>query len=139
MDGNRHRGLVTGLSLSGLYIQTRASVEDGQVLRVVFPADADRPEIELKAVPVRRKRVPPPLAAAAPPGLGLEVTEAPDEYALLVLGEKFPMRFRIRIKEVGGSRSKLRTIYADDEGSAKVFVRDQFGDGWEIIEIEPID
>ncbi len=33
----------------------------------------------------------------------------------------------------------LQARNADDEGSAKVFVRDQFGDGREIIEIEPID
>ena len=133
-----HRGITIDLSISGLYVQTKAVLLGSEVRRVAFPATDDRPEIQLKARPVRKKQVPPPLANVTPPGLGLEVLESPDDYALLVHNEAFPPRFQVRVRQIGGPRSRLRTVYADDAEAAKKFVEDQLGSGWEVIEVERV-
>jgi hypothetical protein len=131
-----HRALATDLSVSGLYLQTKAPLQGVEVVRVIFPPTKERPEIQVKARPVRKRQVPPQLAALTPPGMGLEILESPDDYVLLAEGRPFPPRFQVRVRQVGGPRSRVRTVYADDEEGAAKFVLDQLGSGWEIIEVE---
>ncbi len=132
----RHSAIAMDVSLGGMYLQTTARLREVEVLQVLFPAGDGHPEILVKARTVRKKQVPAQLAAQTKPGMGLEVLECPDDYALLVHGEEFPPRFQVRVREVGGNRSRVRTVYSEDEKSAGKFVLEQLGEGWELIEVE---
>ena len=131
-----HSAIAMDLSLGGMYLQTKAPLGDVEVVQVLFPAGDGRPEILVRARPVRKKQVPAQLASQTKTGMGLEVLECPDDYALLVHGEKFPPRFQVRVRQVGGNRSRVRKVYSDDEASAGKFVLEQLGEGWELIEVE---
>jgi len=83
--GERHSGIGTNLSASGLFIQTSAPFAPGDVVHVRARGAAGE-EIELDAVVVRKtkhSRGATPVTDARP-GIGLDVTFASDAYYRLL-------------------------------------------------------
>lgn len=79
-DGQRYQGIVTDLSDSGLFVQTDATLAVGAEVELRFTETTAFPALELRAVVVRRQRVPSWLAVVARRGLGFRIREAPEAF-----------------------------------------------------------
>lgn len=83
-DGRKASGIVLDLSSSGLFVQTSARPAPGTVLHLMLEARGDAPELDLRVRVARHRRTEPRLAALVPPGLGLQILDAPSAYFDLV-------------------------------------------------------
>jgi hypothetical protein len=82
VEGQRYRGIVVELSRGGLFVQTDATTAPGSEIELHLAGAGVVPDMTLRAVVVRRRMVPAPLATAVRRGIGLEILEAPREYGL---------------------------------------------------------
>ena len=83
-DGRKARGIVLDLSSSGLFVQTSARPAPGTIFHLMLEARGDTPELDLRVRVARQRRTEPRLAALVPPGLGLQILDAPTAYFDLV-------------------------------------------------------
>ena len=83
-DGSKASGIVLDLSSSGLFVQTSARPAPNCIVVVHLEARGNAPVLDLRTRVARQKRVPPRLAGLDPPGLGLQILDAPDAYFKLV-------------------------------------------------------
>ena len=155
-EKRQFRGIVLDLSPNGLFVQTSATIEPGAPIRVRFPALGRNPAFEVEARVARRRRVPQRLAALAAGGLGLHVPDPPPAFERLGSREDWAdvaeaddgaeketeapalPRFRARLAQVGGPRSRSLVIQATDLDQARSAATRQAGMGWQLIEIEEV-
>jgi hypothetical protein len=78
--GQSHRGLVVDLSRGGLFIHTDASVKPGAEVEIRLTSFGSHPQLELRGEVARRRMIPALLASVIRSGIGVHITEAPDEY-----------------------------------------------------------
>jgi hypothetical protein len=81
-EGQRYRGIIVELSRSGLFVQTDATTAPGSEIHLLLAGAGAVPDLMLRAVVVRRRMVPAPLASAIRRGIAVEILEAPREYGL---------------------------------------------------------
>jgi hypothetical protein len=159
-DGCRQSGIVIDLSRAGLFVQTSTRLFPGTVveLRIRFPT-SDEP-VGLRARVVRHKAVPANLTSVARGGIGLRILEAPHAYYEALGADEAreaprvpagaehanqrpadtpgPARFRVRMKQIEGPRSRLLDVAAATADAARVTALAQLGSGWEALEAEAI-
>jgi hypothetical protein len=83
-DGSKASGIVLDLSSSGLFVQTSARPPANSIVVVHLEARGNLPVLDLRTRVARLKRVPPRLAGLTPPGLGLQILDAPEAYFELI-------------------------------------------------------
>ena len=83
-EGRKASGIVLDLSASGLFVQTSARPEPGSVLQLILEARGDAAALDLRVRVARQRRTEPRLAALVPPGLGLQILDAPGGYFDLI-------------------------------------------------------
>lgn len=139
-----YNGLVLDLSETGLFIQTGAKAKPGQEVSLVL-ANAQGERIPLRGEVVRRKAVPVRLLSLAGGGLGVRILAAPESYrrflAELGLVEPLPvrppgLRFRVRVKQVSGPRTKRMDLEAQDADEAARVALEALGDEWKVLDVE---
>ena len=156
-----HSGLVLDLSPSGLFIQTNAKTRPGQAVDLSFSTDAGE-ALALRVEVVRKKVVPPRLLTLAQGGVGVRILSAPEAYygflrALGVDGRRgiempperasapefavaapAEARFRVRIVQTSGPRSRSIDVAAPDADAARDRALEAVDDGWKVLAVEAL-
>ncbi len=107
-EGQRYRGIIVELSPSGLFVQTDATTTPGAEVELHLAGAGAVPDLRLRALVVRRRMVPAPLATAVRRGIALEILEAPREYGLACGSEL--LEAPIRLSRLGGGDSSDTAI-----------------------------
>ena len=150
--GHRHSGIVLNVSPGGLFVQTRAKVEPGTEVTIELSVPGASEPLSLTAVVVRQKIVPQQLISVARGGLAFTIASAPKEYfaflASFTPGAAPPKRaqpaepetpknrYRARLKQVGGSRTRSCIVLSDNEAEAREQVLAEAGEDWKILDLQ---
>lgn len=168
-DG-RHQGVVLDLSATGLFVQSSAQADPGTPLTVEVVLPNCEGPVSLGASVARRRTVPSHLQSVTPPGLGVQIERAPEEFYAFVSelqgtdlsaggvsvgpgsakasrGRKRKAasqpaakpperRFRVRVSQLRGSRSRFLQVAAPDEASARDRALAEVGEGWKVLACE---
>lgn len=147
-----HSGLVLDLSPSGLFVQTTAKTRPGQRIELLMAAESGE-EMALEVEVVRKKVVPARLLALAQGGVGVKIARAPESYFRFLThlglgGPALPpeaaepapdaMRFRVRISQTSGSRTRRVEVCAADADEAGARALAELGEGWKVFDVEPL-
>lgn len=149
-DGRPHTGLVLDLSPSGLFIQTSAKAKAGVRMELMVTQREGDP-LDLVVEVVRKKVVPARLMSIAQGGVGVRVISAPEDYYTLLteldIGEgpreaeakENPLpRFRVRVSQLAGPRSRRVELNADDAERAGELALEELGEGWKVLDVETL-
>lgn len=163
-DGREQRAIVLDVSLSGLFIQTSARLAPGTVVEVLVQFEGLSEPMLLRAQVARQKAVPSNLTSVAQGGIGLRILDAPRSFYQMI-GEQdggstepprpaaraakaaeapAPVvqpalpRFRVRVKQTDGPRSRILDIVAETAERARAAALAQVGAGWEALGAEPV-
>jgi len=74
-EGQRYRGIIVELSPSGFFVQTDATTPPGAEVDLHLIGAGAVPDLGLRAIVVRRRMLPAPLATAVRRGIALEILE----------------------------------------------------------------
>ncbi len=161
-DG-RHPGMVLNVSRGGLFVQTSARARPGDRVRIALNASSQRNAIGLEARVVWKRVSPPQLQSFTQGGVGLEIQLASEPYYDFLAGVATPAgeepraskiyenpetvaetqpaprssRFRVRVGQRGGPRSRTLVVEGGTEDDARRRALASTGAGWTILEIEP--
>jgi hypothetical protein len=159
--GRRHAGIVLNVSPNGLYVQTNAVASSGTRVDIDLTLGPER-TIPLQATVVWRRLVPRELRNDARGGFGLRIRSASESYYELLtdclpaescaarrggsgLNSPTPgrsaqvvvrQRYRVRVGQSGGSRSRWLVIACDSESEARRRALTEVGDTWHVLEVE---
>lgn len=157
-DGRSQRAIVLDLSKSGIFVQTGTRLPPGSEVEVrLLLTDTSEP-ILLRASVARNKQVPPQLTSVARGGVGLRILDAPAAYydtiASLEGGDSLRQasapaappaapepartRFRVRVKQSDGPRSRSVEILPESPDEARARALAQVGAGWEAVTADSI-
>jgi hypothetical protein len=165
-EGRQQRAIVLDLSRTGLFVQTSARLAPGAQVELWLQFEDQREPILLRAAVARQKAVPSNLTSVAQGGVGLRIVDAPRAYYEL-LGETGPPpaattgpaskpaapapveakaaapapalpRFRVRVKQSDGPRSRILDIVAETAERAVAAALAQVGKGWEALGAERV-
>ena len=147
--GQPASGILIDISETGLFVQTNAMATPGTEVEVRILADARTPEQHFKTVVARVRRVPSELLSVTPGGLGLKIVRGkgagaggarPHPVAVAPAPEpEIPKRrFRVRLGQSGGQRSRLVDVNSVDEAAARRAALALAGPGWEATEVRPL-
>jgi Tfp pilus assembly protein PilZ len=163
-EGRSQRAIVIDLSQTGVFVQTGTRLPPGANVDVrLMLTDAAEP-ILLRAKVARNKQVPPQLTSVARGGVGLKIVDAPNAYyetiASLEGGDSRRQtgapaaspaapappaapkpagtRFRVRVKQSDGPRSRSVEVLADSPDEARARVLAEVGAGWEAVAADSI-
>ncbi|HTY18157.1 MAG TPA: PilZ domain-containing protein [Myxococcota bacterium] len=153
-EGRAQRAIVLDVSRSGLFVQTSARFAPGTEIELLLRLDANAEPIRLRTAVARQKAVPAQLTQVAHGGVGLRILEAPREY-YHAIGEAPPWpsargrpareaaattptaqpkpRFRVRVKQREGPRSRILDIAAETPERACALALVAVGPGWEAL------
>jgi Tfp pilus assembly protein PilZ len=160
-EGRSQRAIVIDLSETGVFVQTGTRLPPGANVDVrLMLTDATEP-ILLRAKVARNKQVPPQLTSVARGGVGLKIVDAPNAYyetiASLEGGDSRRQtgapaaaaappaapkpagtRFRVRVKQSDGPRSRSVEVLANSPDEARARVLAEVGAGWEAVAADSI-
>jgi len=148
-DGRSQRAIVLDMSQTGVFVQTGTRLPPGADVEVrVLLTDAAEP-ISLRAKVARNKQVPPQLTSVARGGVGLKIIDAPAAYYATIAAlegsdtagqpnvsaapQPARTRYRVRVKQADGPRSRSVEILADSPDDARTLALAQVGKGWEAV------
>jgi len=148
-DGRSQRAIVLDMSETGVFVQTGTRLPPGAEVDVrVLLTDGAEP-ILLRARVARNKQVPPQLTSVARGGVGLKILDAPAAYYETIASlegsdakrqpnasavpQPARTRFRVRVKQADGPRSRSVEILADSPDDARALALAQVGAGWEAV------
>ena len=155
-DGRSQRAIVVDLSETGVFVQTGTRLLPGSEVNVrLLLTDATEP-IQLRARVARNKQVPPQLTSVARGGVGLKILDAPAAYYETIASlegadslrqpsapaappaapEPARTRFRVRVKQSDGPRSRSVEILAESPDEARARALAEVGAGWEAVTTE---
>ena len=161
IGGGSHPGMVLNVSRGGLFVQTSARARPGDRVRIALNTSPSRSTIGLEARVVWKRVSPPQLQSVTQGGVGLEIQLAseawydflagvatPDlERARNVPGDPDPAtnaqprpmlsRFRVRVSQSGGPRSRTVVVEGGSEDEARRRALLATGGGWTVLEVEP--
>jgi hypothetical protein len=152
----RYPGIVLDVSPQGLFVQTSASLAPGSIVNVELGVSNHQEPLRVEARVARHKQVPPRLRSIAGGGLGLHI-DLPSQGFLQFYADltrtnlpapekseqpKKPppapqLRYRVRLVQIGGSRSRLVDVECNTLDAAERAALDAAGDGWKVIQIDP--
>jgi len=147
-----HSGRVLDLSARGLFVQTNAKPRPRERVELRIACDGTE-ALHLFVEVARLKRVPPSLLCVAGGGIGVRIVIAPEEYfqflcRLVPPEQQAPLvfaaepgegpRFRVRVREIGGSRSRRIEVSASDREAARGRALEGIGEGWKILDVEEL-
>jgi len=163
-SGNRTSGTILDLSEGGLSVLTALEAEQGESLTVCFKAPGGKP-IEVEALLWHSRRVRDRATGKTTWALGLMISRACDAYLRLApqtgaprpepvssSGEGDPgdpgesddpgessakelAEFRIRVKQIGGPRTRTLTLSAESREEVRALAATHLGDDWEVLEV----
>lgn len=154
-DGRRYRGFVRDVSPRGLFVQMQTAPPFGTEVDVRLRIERE-PAIDLRALVRRERRVPSRLASVAPAGIGLRITTAPALYYELLkrftaapppnasrgrrggVAQPDGRSYRVRIKQVGGPRSRTIVVGGTSSEEAAERARSEAGPGWDVLTTEAV-
>ena len=162
IDGKRAAtGIILDVSSTGMFVKTNSRPAPGTEIEIRID-DRGLPEMRIRARVARQVRVDRRLMQLAAAGVGLEILDAPDDYALISgagtepipeqgdhvkvgsatapsqppapepAAETQPFKVRVTL----GARSRTVTVDAPDEERARAAALDKVGDDWEVIEVK---
>jgi Tfp pilus assembly protein PilZ len=152
----RYSGVVLNVSQGGLFVQTAASPRRGSCVAVELNPPGDGAAIPLDAEVVWRRVVPQQLRATAQGGMGMKILNADETYygalaewmrislrpelrvAPEVLIDPEAVPYRVRVREAGAPRTRLVSVDAASEDAACEAALGHVGEGWKVVEVEPI-
>lgn len=161
-EGRSQRAIVLDLSESGLFVQTGTRLPPGAEVEVRVRLADSAEIVTLRAQVARNKQVPPQLTSVARGGVGLKILDAPLAYYEQVnsldnnsgkqsvpaatpgtTGAPTPPpavrnRFRVRVKQSDGPRSRTLEILAETADEARDRALADAGKGWEAVAVEAI-
>jgi Tfp pilus assembly protein PilZ len=160
-EGRSQRAIVLDLSESGLFVQTGTRLPPGVEVEVRVRLADSAETVLLRAQVARNKQVPPQLTSVARGGVGLRILDAPLAYYEQVnaldnvagdgvrpVGAAAPVaapspappqnRFRVRVKQSDGPRSRSLEILANSADEARTRALSDAGVGWEAVAVEAI-
>jgi len=154
LAGSSFGGMVLNVSRGGLFVQTTARVDPGAEMWLELNAGAEREAIELGTQVVWKRVVPVSLRGVAAGGVGLKIQNAPESYYAFLMqlmasvsaasrgpidpGAREMPRFRVRLKQAEGSRSRTVTLACSSEDEARRSALEQVGPGWVVLESNPL-
>jgi len=149
------------LSSSGFFIQTSAAPPPGSAVVIDLDVASDSEPVSIDGRVVWRRMVASHLRTITQGGVGVRIVSAPDAYysflsavagdvptprpsadaetadPALESGSESPgLEFRVRVKQEGGSRTRLLTIQSVSEEEARNGVLEIVGPGWVILELK---
>lgn len=147
------RAFVLDLSSTGLFVQTGARMRPGADVQVRLQLASLSEPLLLHARVARTKQVPTQLTTIAHGGVGLHLRDTPRPYleaiALLERGSGLRAadapkpdatpattdrsRFRVRVKQSDGPRSRSIDLVANDAEQARAMALREVGEGWEAV------
>jgi hypothetical protein len=152
-EGRLQRAIVLDFSRTGLFVQTSARLAPGTAVELSLQIQETGAPIRLRARVARQKAVPSNLTSVAAGGVGLRIVEAPPPYYEALaeqegadsrpnLATTSPTppprpalpRFRVRVKQTDGPRSRILDVEADDLEHARARALADMGNGWEIVD-----
>jgi hypothetical protein len=167
-EGRQQRAIVIDFSRTGLFVQTSARLAPGAQVELWLQFEDQREPILLRAAVARQKAVPSNLTSVAQGGVGLRILDAPRAYYELVGETGPPTtpplrsassprspaaaaprpaaavpppslpRFRVRVKQSDGPRSRILDIVAETAERACAAALAQVGAGWEALGAERV-
>jgi Tfp pilus assembly protein PilZ len=143
---------VLDISESGIFVQTGTRLPPGAEVELRLRLEQSEEQVTLRAKVMRNKQVPPQLTSVARGGVGLKILDAPPAYYeqinALVRDAKPAAapaaqaparnRFRVRVKQCEGPRSRSIEILADSADEARARALADVGSGWEAVAAEAI-
>jgi hypothetical protein len=147
-----YSGLVLDLSPRGLFLQTKAKPLPHERVELRIACGGSE-ALQLFVEVARLRRVPPSLLSTVRGGIGVRIVDAPEEYyqflsrlaapgpqALLVFAAEpgEGPRFRVRVREISGPRSRRIEVSAPDREAARARALEASGEGWTILEVEKL-
>ena len=152
VSGHRHSGIILDVSPRGLFVQTSAKPTPGTEIKVELTVHGASQTLWLTASVARQKLVPQRLISVARGGIGLTIVRAPEEYFAFVASftpgaappertqpteaEPPKNRYRARLKQVGGSRTRSCIVLSDSEAEAREQVLSEAGEDWKILDLQ---
>jgi Tfp pilus assembly protein PilZ len=149
----RYSGVVLDCSPQGLFVQTSAKLTLGAMVDIELGVSTQPEPLLVQARVARQKLVPPQLRSVAQGGIGLQIDLPPQGYleffAELTRTElptadrrKKPrpepkLRYRVRLVQIGGSRSRRVNVECNTLDEAEVAALAAVGEGWKVIKIDP--
>jgi PilZ domain len=159
-EGRQQRAIVLDLSRTGLFVQTSARLAPGTSVELLVHFEGHREPMLLRARVARQKAVPSNLTSVAQGGIGLRLIDPPRAFYDLIddqsdstapaglAPEPGPApkpadaptlpRFRVRVKQSEGNRSRILDIMAETAERACATALAQVGAGWEALGAEQI-
>ncbi len=151
-----HRGTILDATARGLSIRTGANLDRGSMLRVVMCGRRGSP-VDVEAMVWHRRPARGPTSAVR---LGVILVRAPDDFPRwLGLSESKPKapkpgrtaeapafernrpeqqrRYRVRLAQISGSRTRSLSVTAATEENARARVLAETEGDWKILEIRP--
>jgi hypothetical protein len=152
----RYAGIVLDVSPQGIFVQTSAALAPGSIVNVELGVSSQQEPLLVEARVARHKQVPPSLRSIAGGGLGLHIDLPPQGFLQFYADltrtnlpnsekserpKKPPpapkLRYRVRLVQIGGSRSRLVDVECNTLDAAERAALDAAGDGWKVIKIGP--
>jgi len=162
VGNRRYSGVILDVSATGLFVQTHAKPPAQARLTVEISVPDQRAPVRVEAVVARLRVVPPQLLHVAQGGIGLRIANAPEAY-FAFLGSLLPAgaeeaggepapagpgkappaaaargagekRFRVRVSQVGGARSRTLRCFARSAEQAAARALAETGEGWRLVE-----
>ena len=145
-----HSGMVLNVSRGGLFVQTSAAASPGDAVRVDLSV-GEPDAVAVDARVVWRRMVAPHLRSVSTVGMGVHIQYASDAWFgfLARLADGMPAEastpaahapsgpaFRVRLRLAGGSRTRILTVVAADEGEARARACQQAGPQWSVLDLE---
>jgi hypothetical protein len=156
-DGRLQRAIVLDVSKTGMFVQTSSRLIPGTSVELQLRFDTNDEPVSIRARVVRHRSVPSNLTSVAQGGIGLRILEAPPAFyeslrnqdstvppartvAPLAAPPAAPSgpRFRVRVKQTDGPRSRMLDVAAATADSARAAALAMTGPGWEALGAEPV-
>ena len=155
VDGRRYAGVVLNLSQGGLFIQTNASPDRGELVDVELNTPEAQRSIPVHGKVVWRRVVPHQLRSMARGGMGLQIERADESFYMLLarwMRTELPVpnaappaaakersraqpSWRVRVRAVNGPRTRSLSVEAESRDAAGTEALRHTGDGWRVIEV----
>jgi hypothetical protein len=141
-EGRRLSGIVIDMSRTGLFVQSGTPLPLRTLIEVELILGPKGESVVLRAHVARRMVVPHQLAKG---GIGLHIVEAPTAYYQAIDGDagnaEVPPsrpRFRVRVKQANGPRSRVLQVDAATADEARSRALSSLEGDWEALAVEPL-
>ncbi len=145
-EGGRQSGIVIDMSRTGLFVQSGAPLPPRTLIEVEFALGPKGERVLLRAQVARRVAVPHQFATTVKGGIGLSIVDAPPAYYAAfesgLGGAELQLparpRFRVRVKQSDGPRSRVVEVEAESADEARTRALSSLAGDWEALAVDPL-